>query len=508
MAVHSRKQTIPQQFGLPSAGVLIGTGAFLVLLTACSQEPTQAPVAENVAVAAPAAARWSELYGGASADQFRDVAMDQQGNSVLVGGSASSTYPTTSGTAQPVHSPGAGAPGILNMDVIVTKVDPTGRTLWSTFLGGNGYDRAYAVEVDHLGFILVAGRAGLGFPTTPGSLQPTFGGGPSAPPYGPQDGFVCKLSSSGQMVWCTYFGKDEINIVRDIDVDPVGNVYLATSTERDDWPASWFANRFQSVRKGGCDDMLVKLSSDGARVLWATYIGSSKDETRTVSVRASTSSIWFLTATDGLDLPTTSGRTPAGGTDFWVGSFSLDGRQLLYSTYVGGPGGEGIETHNLAVDGDRVYIAGQTGSQTFPNTSNASFWSGQLDGVVVALDTTARVIFSRYVGTPGVDRLEGVQAGPADVCVTGYVSGRLAAVPLWGTGGGTDAALVCLSRNATVLTYGITVGGTRDDFARSLARTSTSIVGAGHSDSNDWPLLSGVTPYRGGGDGSAMRMQY
>ena len=67
------------------------------------------------------------------------------------------------------------------MDVIVTKVDPTGHTLWSTFIGGNGYDRAYAVEVDHLGFILVAGRAGAGFPTTPGTLQPAFEVDPALP---------------------------------------------------------------------------------------------------------------------------------------------------------------------------------------------------------------------------------------------------------------------------------------------------------------------------------------
>ena len=111
-------------------------------------------------------------------------------------------------------------------------------------------------------------------------------------------------------------------------------------------------------------------------------------------------------------------------------SFRSTGVNSLHSTYVGGSGAEGIETHNLAVDGDRVYIAGQTGSPTFPNTSNASFWSGQLDGVVVALDTTARVIFSRYIGTPGADGLEGVQAGPADVCVTGFMSGHLAGVPL------------------------------------------------------------------------------
>ena len=49
-----------------------------------------------------------------------------------------------------------------------------------------------------------------------------------------QDGFVCKLRPDGSaLVFCTYFGTNDFNIVRDIDIDPQGNVYIASSAEAD-----------------------------------------------------------------------------------------------------------------------------------------------------------------------------------------------------------------------------------------------------------------------------------
>jgi uncharacterized membrane protein YphA (DoxX/SURF4 family) len=56
------------------------------------------------------------------------------------------------------------------------KFAPNGALLYSTFLGGPNYDRAYAIELDASGNIYIAGRAGAGFPASPGSVQPKFAG--------------------------------------------------------------------------------------------------------------------------------------------------------------------------------------------------------------------------------------------------------------------------------------------------------------------------------------------
>lgn len=65
-------------------------------------------------------------------------------------------------------------------------------------LGGPKYDRAYTVRVGKKGFVDVAGRAGEGFPTTPGTVQPVFAGdSQSNGAYGKQDGFITQLSPDG-----------------------------------------------------------------------------------------------------------------------------------------------------------------------------------------------------------------------------------------------------------------------------------------------------------------------
>ena len=175
---------------------------------------------------------FSTFLGGSGQDQIRDVATDSQGNIYVVGGTASPDFPTTSGAYQRIHNPGnPDMRGTVRYDVFVTKLDPTGRVLWSTLVGGRNYDRAYAVAADSQGFVYVAGRAGRGFPVTPGAFQTVFMGTVRANPvpYGEQDGFILKLKPDGsELVWASYFGADDTVIVRDMSIDREGNAYLAS----------------------------------------------------------------------------------------------------------------------------------------------------------------------------------------------------------------------------------------------------------------------------------------
>lgn len=117
------------------------------------------------------------------------------------------------------------------MDVFVTKLSPDGDLIWSTYLGGPNYDRAYAVEVDSKGDVYVAGRAGEGFPVTFGVVQEKFGGDNDANTlYGKQDGFISKISADGsKLIWSTYFGGFGRGFIRDIDIDVNGRVYVGAS---------------------------------------------------------------------------------------------------------------------------------------------------------------------------------------------------------------------------------------------------------------------------------------
>src|SRR6202040_1143811 len=58
-------------------------------------------------------------------------------------------------------------------NIFVTKFDPTGHSLiFSTYLGGNGFDEAAGVAVDSAGNAYVTGSANsFDFPTTAGSFM-------------------------------------------------------------------------------------------------------------------------------------------------------------------------------------------------------------------------------------------------------------------------------------------------------------------------------------------------
>ncbi|MEZ5914522.1 MAG: fibronectin type III domain-containing protein [Parvularculaceae bacterium] len=112
-----------------------------------------------------------------SAMLVRDIAFDAAGNIYLTGGAFSADFPTTPGAYDRTFATGGASTGSAGAsDVFVMKFNRSGALVWSTLIGGPNYDRAYGVEIAPDGGVIVAGRAGEGYPTTPGVAQPAFAG--------------------------------------------------------------------------------------------------------------------------------------------------------------------------------------------------------------------------------------------------------------------------------------------------------------------------------------------
>ena len=166
---------------------------------------------------------YSTYFGGSGWEHARDVFVDAAGNTYVCGGTASRDFPTTPGAYDQTFNFGDTSGD--ECDAFICKFGPNGQLIWSTYLGSPGYDRAYGIEVDGQGYVYVAGRAGRGFPTTPGAFQPTFqgynGGG-----YGGYPERIRGQAVPGWLdaLWASYVGVAQL--CRDIAIDASGDIYL------------------------------------------------------------------------------------------------------------------------------------------------------------------------------------------------------------------------------------------------------------------------------------------
>ncbi len=463
---------------------------------------------------------FSTYFGGSAFEHTRDIFADSQGNVYVVGGTASSDFPTTPGAYDRTFNASGGSIGPAGYcDAFVAQFHPNGSLNWSTYLGGGNYDRAYAVEVDDQGYVYVAGRAGPGFPVTSGAFQTTFKGTtPGGGFYGSQNAFVAKLSPDGaNLIWASYVGIGELS--RDMDIDDSGNIYLPLVYNalggEGPLPSTWFTNAYQKTRNGGKEAGAIKISNDGSQVLWATWLGGSADDSTAVSLRIDSSeNVYLGLTTFSDDIPTTPGaydRIYNGNGDFYVAKLTSDGSNLVFGTYIGGPSApEWINTHNLALDNQGNAYVTPTATSDFPTTPGAfqtTFGGGNVDFGVAKFDgTNGSLIASTFIGGNGNDNPDGIYV---DTSGNVFITGGTDSTDFPYTGdayqsinnGGEDGVVVILSADFSQLDYSTYIGGGSDDSARNgyLGQDGTLYL-AGQSSGPGWPTKNAYQASFGGGN--------
>lgn len=470
--------------------------------------------AGSVDLGRPLTPEFSTFLGGTLYDSIRALATDDEGNVYFAGGTPSTNFPTTGGSYQPVHHPGPPLSGVDNFDVIVGKVSPSGQLLWSTFIGGPNYERAYGIALDAAGFVYVAGRAGPGFPVTTGAFQTVHQGGQESAFYGPEDGFVCKLQPDGSaVVFCSFFGTDDPRIVRDIAVSAAGDIYLASACSNcGGYPAA-IDNAFVNSPIGGSEDaVFARIATDGSHVVWATYLGGTNTESSENSVRLDgAGNPYVLFTTSSSDVPTPVNaydRTYAGNGDLFVAKLNPANGAQVWGTYLGASGNESTETHELAVDpAGHVYVGAPTTSTDFPTTAGVvqTLYGGGGNDMFVAklaLDGT-HLVASTFYGGNANDRPEGVAVdADGNVYLTGVTgSPNFFVTPdaFRSTVVGTEAVVLKLSSDLTQVLYASTLGGSGDENGRTATvDASGNFFLGGDTASGDFSRKNAYQPNIGG----------
>jgi hypothetical protein len=335
---------------------------------------------------------YATYLGGSAFDAGEDIVVDQNGSAYVTGWTESPDFPTKF-PLQPGH-----AADYVSGDAFVAKLTADGTALvFSTYLGGTGSDFGSGIAVDATGAVYVTGfTTSSDFPTR-SPLQPTLNSF--------ADAFVAKLAPDGTaLIYATYLGgNSDFDHAEGIAVDATGAAYVSGSTQSTNFPTK---SAIQSTYRGFADAYVAKLSPDGTDLVYATYFGGADSEIGVDIAVDVTGAAYITGSTRSPDFPTQFPLQSALGGTFTINAFvaklAANGA-LVYSTYLGGSGGEGGRA--IAVDtAGAAYVTGVTASQDFPTKSPLQpTLIGLVDAFVAKLTPDgSALVYATYLGGTGV----------------------------------------------------------------------------------------------------------
>jgi gliding motility-associated-like protein len=231
---------------------------------------------------------YATYLGGLGNEQPHSMVCDAAGNLTVAGRSSSSNYPRS--------VPQIGAGGLY--DIVVTRFNAAGTALLgSVKMGGTrddgvnirgkyvlpdgidvlrrnyGDDARSEVILDGANNILLASCSqSNNFPTSPTSVQPTFGGAR-------QDGVIIKFSPDlSTVLFSSYFGGSGDDACFVLSTNPLtGNIYVAGATNSGNLPGDKTGVLFPN-NQGSVDGFITQLLPDGSSILKTTYAGTPSED--------------------------------------------------------------------------------------------------------------------------------------------------------------------------------------------------------------------------------------
>ena len=334
--------------------------------------------------------------------------------------------------------------------------------LLSSFYGGGLTDTIKAIRVNAAGEIYVAGfTSSTDMQTTPGAQH--FNGG------GYRDGFVAKFSADGShLIYATYIGTDKAEFITGLALDASGNAYVS--------------GYVQATLNDPTDAFLVKVVDNGTGLTLTSRVfgGSANDSANDVVVTASGTVVVVGTtaSASGFGSPNPISANLGGISDGFIRRYDSN-LTLLSSTYLGGPGAQGINAVDVGGAGN-ITIAGWDAN--FGNTLDHHVWVARINAVA-----SASIWSWAYRGDHEEEALDVRISAAGDALVGGWTTSTDYSTtydPMAGTfpgfvqdwSGYKDGFLLIAASADGALRYSSYIGGPGIDFVRAVERAANGDI--------------------------------
>ncbi len=298
---------------------------------------------------------YSTFVGGSEVDFANGIAIDDIGNSFIVGSTWNgiTNFPTTTGAYNEVHNGD-------HSDAFLCKLNANGSTLdYSTIIGSSESDHGRAIAIDNLGCAYITGMyyddnykdSTSPFPGNSLEINPPWNFYVNS--------FISKFSANGSSLEYSVILKSYN--AYDIAVDPLGCTYIVGKNEY------YRQNYLRS------EIFVCKIDANGTKLEYEASIGGkSEDQALGLAIDIDNNA-YIIGYTYSPDIPKSEGAfdlRKSWNRDVFICKLNANGSTFEYSTYLGKS--QRDSGFDIALDNQGyVYIVGITNCKNFPTTKDA-----------------------------------------------------------------------------------------------------------------------------------------
>ncbi len=334
---------------------------------------------------------WATYLGGSYSDTPQSIIVNNEGDLVIYGTTSSPDFPMTNHSYQtnfrggkpiydsvPPYQLVGGLPMRNGTDIFLAILGNDGTTLkGATFIGGNSNDgimekfhpltknygdqfRGEVIVDDQDNIYVASNTSSTDFPIINGP-QIVYGGDVN-------DGVLMKFNKNlSDLQWSTYVGGSGMDALFSVKVDTDGNVFATGGSNSVDFLVSADAIKTEKPSKDDIDGIIVKVSSDGTKLLRSTFIGTPNYDQAYFLELDSSNNVYVLGQTQG-NYPVSNGvySNPNGGQFIHKLGNELD--TSYFSTVIGSGSGspDFSPTAFLVNECENIFISGWGGALNHP----------------------------------------------------------------------------------------------------------------------------------------------